>query len=384
MDRRKILCKILTYVDLNLDKKITLQMLADKANYSLTQLTRLFSEFIGISPIKYVSIIRVIKASQELSDSNKSVTEIVFDCGFESLEVFERNFKMYFKVSPTEFRKKGFSEPDPFYMSAKIYYERLRNNMLIDNGAGFDWGKTAAQYTMYRNIYPDDFWKNLNKLGIGSGKKILDIGTGTGILPMNMVKYGGTYVGADISEEMITQAALNCADIENVSFVCADAHCLPFENSSFDIVTALQCWVYFDKQVLIPELLRILKPEGELYVAFMTWLPDEDEIIRKSFSLIRKYNPNWSGFMKRFDIQSFTSLKGSFDVQDVFKKDYCLPFTKESWCGRMIASRGIGAELPEEKIMDFKNDLIEMLRSEKNDFTVLHEAVIIKLKRNDK
>ncbi len=45
----------------------------------------------------------------------------------------------------------------------------------------------------------------------------------------------------------------------------------------------------------------------------------------------------------------------------------------------MIASRGIGAELSEEKIMDFKNDLMEMLKSEKNDFTVLHEAVIIKV-----
>lgn len=38
------------------------------------------------------------------------------------------------------------------------------------------------------------------------GQKILDLGTGTGVLPRNMYSYGGKWIGTDISEEQIEQA----------------------------------------------------------------------------------------------------------------------------------------------------------------------------------
>ena len=97
----------------------------------------------------------------------------------------------------------------------------------------------------------------------------------------------------------------------------ADAHNLPFENGSFDVVTALQCWVYFDKEKLLPELRRILKKDGSLYIMLITWLSDEDEIIRKSFELVKRYNPNWSGFMKRADRLDFHWLNKDFSVETV-------------------------------------------------------------------
>jgi hypothetical protein len=115
---------------------------------------------------------------------------------------------------------------------------------------------------------------------------------------------------------------------------------------------------------------------------FLTWLPDEDEIIRKSFELVKRYNPNWSGFMKRADRLDFHWLNKDFSVETVIKKDFRLPFSRESWCDRMVASRGIGATLAEDKIAEFRTELMGILNAENEDFTVLHEGVIIKLKRN--
>lgn len=378
MERRKILCKVLDYIDQSIDEKIDLLTISEISGYSTVQITRLFDDFVGITPMRYVNTMRIIKSAQLIANTNLHITDIAFSCGFESLEVFERSFKRYFGMSAAEFRKNNFSEPNPFYLSAKIYYERLRIKMKIDNGTHFDWGKTVERYAEYRNIYPDDFFENLHRMGIG-GNKTLDIGTGTGILPMNMAKYGGEFIGIDQSSEMIDKAKQLCAGISNVSFIQADAHYLPFDDESFDAVTALQCWVYFDKEILIPELMRVIKPNGSLYIMFMTWLPDEDEVIRKSFELVRKYNPNWSGFMKRFDVSSFDYLKKSFSVSDVFKRDYRLPFTKESWCGRMIASRGTGATLNDDKIECFKNEMMNMLDTDM--LSILHEAVIVKLRR---
>ena len=213
------------------------------------------------------------------------------------------------------------------------------------------------------------------------GQKILDIGTGTGILPLNMIKFGGEYTGVDLSYEMIKQAkSLN----SNITYLCSDAHQLPFENNSFDVVTALQCWVYFDKELLLPELKRVLKRDGNLYVMFLTWLPDEDKIIKKSLDLVKKYNHKWSGFMKRADCLDLHWLNKDFSVQNIIKKDYQIPFSRNEWCNRMIASRGIGATLSDDKILEFKKDLIKMLNMGTDEyFTTLHEAVILKLKRED-
>jgi len=378
MERRKVLCRTLDYIDQHINENINLFTLSEVSGYSAVQLTRLFGDYVGTTPMRYISTMRVIRASRLVSDTDLRITDIAFACGFESLEVFERSFKRYFGASAAKFRGNAFAEPDPFYMSANIYYERLRKQVKIDNGASFNWGRTASEYAKYRNIYPVDFFENLNRMGV-KGQKVLDIGTGTGILPMNMAKYGGEFIGADLSHEMIAKAKQLCSDIPNVRFVQADAHHLPFDNESFDAVTVLQCWVYFDKEILIPELLRIIRPDGHLYIMFMTWLPDEDEIIRKSFRLVRKYNPDWSGFMKRFDVSSFDYLKKSFSVVEVFRKDYRLQFTKESWCGRMTASRGIGATLNDDEIARFKNELMEMLDNDR--LSILHEAVIVKLRK---
>lgn len=379
MDRRKFLCKSFNYAENQFGDKITVADMANASGYSVPQFSRLFTEFSGITPIRYLNTLRIWKSADMLLQDRKSITDISFECGFESLEVFERNFKKYFGIPANTYRSRRLPAPSPFYLSEKIYYERLRS-MTIDGGNFFDWGRVAELYSKSRNIYPEDFWNTLNSFEVGkNGQEILDIGTGTGILPLNMQKFGGKYTAVDKSPEMILQAKVLDTDID---FVCADAHDMPFEDSSFDIITALQCWVYFDKKRLFPELDRLLKNNGRLYIMFMTWLPEEDEIIRKSFGIIKKYNGEWSGYMKRFNIAEFNLYSGNFSIESVVKKDYYLPFTRKSWCDRLTASRGIGAALTKEKIKEFRADLMDMLYKSVGDkFTLLHEAVIIKLKK---
>ena len=77
----------------------------------------------------------------------------------------------------------------------------------IDKGQEFDWGKTSENYAKYRDIYPQEFYDYI--LGLGAckdGQKVLDVGTGTGVLPRNMYKYGAKWIGTDIAENQIEQA----------------------------------------------------------------------------------------------------------------------------------------------------------------------------------
>ena len=71
----------------------------------------------------------------------------------------------------------------------------------------FDWGKTSEDYAKYRDIYPDEFYQYIVKLGLCKDEqRVLDIGTGTGVLPRNMYGYGAKWTGTDIAENQIEQA----------------------------------------------------------------------------------------------------------------------------------------------------------------------------------
>lgn len=77
----------------------------------------------------------------------------------------------------------------------------------IDKGRAFDWGRISDDYAKYRDIYPDEFYRKIiNRNLCVDGQKVLDLGTGTGVLPRNMYEFGAEWTGTDISENQIEKA----------------------------------------------------------------------------------------------------------------------------------------------------------------------------------
>ena len=71
----------------------------------------------------------------------------------------------------------------------------------LDNGNALDYGKVSEDYAKYRDLYPDVFYQKIHELGLcGKGQWVLDLGTGTGVLPRHLAKYGAKFIGVDISE----------------------------------------------------------------------------------------------------------------------------------------------------------------------------------------
>ena len=82
-------------------------------------------------------------------------------------------------------------------------------NKGIDGGKAFDWGKTSADYAKFRDIYPQEFYDKIRNRGLCvNGQRVLDVGTGTGVLPRNMYQYGAKWTGTDIPENQIAQAKI--------------------------------------------------------------------------------------------------------------------------------------------------------------------------------
>lgn len=164
----------------------------------------------------------------------------------------------------------------------------------VDHGKAFDWGETSAEYAQYRDIYPPVFYKRaFLDAGIGAaGQTCLDLGTGTGILPRVMASYGAKWYGADITEQQILYARkLAAKQGLTIEFSVAPAEDTGFPDGMFDVVTACQCFGYFDKSRALPEICRILKPHGHFLVLYMAWLPQESEIARKAKRLCCNSTP---------------------------------------------------------------------------------------------
>ena len=61
----------------------------------------------------------------------------------------------------------------------------------IDNNNSFDFGKTSDNYARFRDIYPQSMYDKLIEMGIGKeSQHILDLGSGTAVLPMNLYHTG--------------------------------------------------------------------------------------------------------------------------------------------------------------------------------------------------
>lgn len=259
------------------------------------------------------------------------------------------------------------------------------SNAKIDGGKAFDFGRTSDDYAKYRDIYPDEFYKYLIDRNICvQGQRVLDIGTGTGVIPRNMYRYGASFCGVDIAENQIAQAKRLAAEGGmDITFKTSPAEEINFAKASFDCVTACQCFTYFNHDVLAPQIADVLMPNGKFVVMYMAWLPYEDDIAGKSEELVLKYSPNWTGCgEKRHLIGTPDVYEKYFKIESSEMYDLRVPFTRESWNGRMRSCRGVGASLSDEKIAEFEAEHIDMLEKVAPDeFDILHYAAVVIMRK---
>lgn len=254
----------------------------------------------------------------------------------------------------------------------------------IDHGRAFSWGRTSADYARWRDVYPEAFYQKLFEAGIGlPEQEVLDIGTGTGVLPRHMARQGAYFTGVDRSPNQIAAAVSLTAGLGlPIRYRVGEAETLDFPDASFDAVTACQCFLYFDREKLLPNLARMLREDGLFAVLYMNWLPGEDEIARRSEELVLAHNPSWSGHgFVRTRLMPPDWAAPLFVVERYEAFDLAVPFTRESWNGRIRACRGIGASLPPEEIAAFEREHLAMLADYPEEFTILHEATLLLLRK---
>ena len=144
--------------------------------------------------------------------------------------------------------------------------------MSVKECARFDFGAIASQYDSWYDTptgrMHDQCQKTLVRKFLPvprTGRCLLDVGCGTGHWSAFFASMGFNVTGVDISSEMVEIARLK--GIARCKFELADAHHLPFDDGTFEIITVMAMLEFVDDpEMIIFEMTRCLKSRGSIII----------------------------------------------------------------------------------------------------------------------
>jgi ubiquinone/menaquinone biosynthesis C-methylase UbiE len=217
----------------------------------------------------------------------------------------------------------------------------------MDNKPNF--GSVARDYALWRNDFPKIVLDQLIEKGLKINRsKIVDLGCGTGIICRALVEKGAEVVGVEPSEELLGEAiAIDNEQGLSIKYVKENAEETYLPSHTFDGVTVVRAWHWFERSKVLPEIKRILKAKGHLCIIDSAFVPSKSKVARDTLEIIRKYTPN--GVLKPAGSKAETKERkngfpacwfneweqAGFKLIDSWQLDYEVSFTHEGWRGRV-------------------------------------------------
>jgi AraC-like DNA-binding protein len=101
---------IINFIENNYSRRLTMPDFEHEFPYSGRHLSRVFKQDLKITIFDYLRLYRVLMASIELNDPVRSITDIAYGVGYDSISSFYRDFNLIFAVTPKAFRKRTAGE----------------------------------------------------------------------------------------------------------------------------------------------------------------------------------------------------------------------------------------------------------------------------------
>ncbi|HEY2421457.1 MAG TPA: class I SAM-dependent methyltransferase [Neobacillus sp.] len=177
---------------------------------------------------------------------------------------------------------------------------------------------------------------------IFDGKKVADIGSGTGALTRKMAMRKADVVGVEPAKESREKAdAFNRIKNFTIPYKQGTAEATELEESKYDMITVMRAWHLFARDKTILEMKRILKENGILIVidsGFLAGAP----AVEKTFAVISKYvehglkSAESQLSINGFPVKWFEEWQiNGFEIRDFYKLNNIVSFTKAEWLERV-------------------------------------------------
>ena len=160
-----------------------------------------------------------------------------------------------------------------------------RLDRLVDPADAWGGGDNASSYERGRPSYPPEAVEHLARvLNIGPGRTVVDLGAGTGKFTRLLVATGAHVVAVEPQAAM--RAELSAVAPASVEVLDGGAEAIPLPDASVDVVCAATAFHWFDHEMAMPEIARVLRDGGGLGLVWnerderVAWVREMTEIIR--------------------------------------------------------------------------------------------------------
>ncbi len=141
------------------------------------------------------------------------------------------------------------------------------------------FGSNADAYERTRPLYPEEAVRWV----VGDDpRRILDLGAGTGKLTRSLVALGHDVIAVEPSSEMIGQLRLALPGVEALE---GAAERIPIPPGRVDVVTVGQAFHWFDAELALPEIARVLRPGGTIGLLWNLW-DEESSLVARMYDLL--------------------------------------------------------------------------------------------------
>jgi SAM-dependent methyltransferase len=227
-----------------------------------------------------------------------------------------------------------------------------------------DYGMAAEEYGAYRQGFPGEFFKRLKALGVGLPKqRLLDMGTGTGLLAREFARRGCLVTGIDLSPRLLALAqAANAGEVVRPLYLRHRAESTHLPASSFDVVAAGTAWHLFNRHAAAREAKRLLVPGGRLVIAHLDWHAVPGTVAAATLRLLERYVASEPAATS-FAYPEWTDdlLSTGFTSWEVFGFTTTLSYTPVAWRGRVRASHRGAPSMDKLDLEKFDAALARML-----------------------
>ena len=109
--QKEVVKKVIDYIEKNLEKKINLDNISKNIGYSKFHLNRIFTAYTEITMYKYLQNRRLTVAAEKLVRTDKPITQIAHETGYDSQQSFSFAFKQLYLYPPKVYRNIGIYIP---------------------------------------------------------------------------------------------------------------------------------------------------------------------------------------------------------------------------------------------------------------------------------
>lgn len=259
------------------------------------------------------------------------------------------------------------------------------------------YSEIAEAYIKSRDDIPDAFIENLELRGIEiSGAKIADLGAGPGYLSNKLSEKGAIIDAVEPTKAFVDFAKNEFKDNQRVRFIKGTAEENGLPSQTYDIVIVMRAWHWFDRDEVIDEVIRILKPGGYLVVGDAGFT-GASKAVKESMKIIRKNAQKYAvgptgtkeytdQLINNFPVEWFDEWQlAKLDLVELFKKEYKVKYKHEDWMGRLSSVSSLAGFKEKERketLKKIEKSLIENV--DKNKYKVPHLLSVAVLENKNK